>query len=482
VNEDITKAVETNSLLAELVALLEAHAETYPQQRTFRRVVSLVLGMWFTYGRRTVTQDLVALGLEAMDWSAWYRLFSRKRFDEEAAGRVLLQESLGHVDAHEPYVVGTDGVRIPRSSRTMPGTSWWPGLGMAPFRRGLQRAQRFVHGAWLTPLAEGYSRAVPLRFLPAFPASAVAAAEVATCREWEAGLAFVRWVRQELDAAGRMAQWLLWLADGSYDVNELWGDLPERCVLAVRTARNRALYALPAPSPVAASKGGRPPKYGERMPTPAEWGRMRQGWTTLTLGVRGKSRPVRYRVEGPYLCEGMAGHPLFLIVMGGHGYTVGKRRPKQKRVKPCYYLVNAQQHNGTWQLPLPIATLLTWLWQRWELEVAHREMKSEMGVGEIQCWGPCSAVLAVQWSVWCYALLIFAGYRTWGVRHGPPALGRWRTNARRWSISTLLRSVRASLWQNPEFRTVWLPSTDNWAKTDAWLALIFNAAVTSTRL
>jgi hypothetical protein len=109
-------------------------------------------------------------------------------------------------------------------------------------------------------------------------------------------------------------------------------------------------------------------------------------------------------------------------------------------------------------------------------------MKSEMGVGEIQCWGPCSAVLAVQWSVWCYALLIFAGYRTWGVRHGPPALGRWRTNARRWSISTLLRSVRASLWQNPEFRTVWLPSTDNWAKTDAWLALIFNAAVTSTRL
>jgi hypothetical protein len=482
VNEHTTKADEASSLAAVLVGLLRAHAGEYRQERTYRRVVSLVLGAWFANGRRTVTQELLALGLEALDWSAWYRLFSRGRFSEEAAGRVLLRESLAHVGAQEPYVVGTDGVRFPRSSRTMPGTSWWPGLGMAPFRRGLQRAQRFVHGAWLTPMAEGYSRAVPLRLLPAFPASAVAAAGVTTCREWEAGLAFVRWVRQEVDAAGRRDQPLLWLADGSYDVTELWGSLPDRCVLAVRTARNRALFALPAPSTTAAHKEGRPPKYGERMPTPAEWVRQRQGWTTVTLGVRGKSRPVRYRVEGPYLCEGMARHPLFLIVIGGHSYTVGKRRPKQKAVKPCYYLVNAQEQAGTWQLPLPITTLLTWLWQRWELEVAHREMKSEMGVGEIQCWGTHSAVLAVQWSVWCYALLIFAGYRTWGVRHGPPALGRWRTTARRWSIATLLRHLRASLWQNPEFRTVWLPSSDNWAKTDAWIALTFNAAATSTRL
>lgn len=477
-NEHTTEATGANSLMTELMALLEAHAKAYSQRRTFRRMVSLVLGMWFAYGRRTVTQDLLALGLGGMDWSAWYRLFSRERFDEEAAGRVLLRERLAQVAAEAPYVVGTDGVRIPRSSRTMPGTSWWPGLGMAPFRRGLQRAQRFVHGAWLTPLEEGYSRAVPLRFVPAFPASAVAAAEVATCREWEAGLAFVRWVRQELDAAGRMAQTLLWLADGSYDVTELWGKLPERCVLAVRTARNRALYALPTP----VSKVGRPAAYGERRPTPAAWLRLRQGWTTLTLCVRGKSRTVRYRVEGPYLCEGMAERPLFLIVIGGYSRKVGKRCPKTKYVKPCFYLVNAQQQDGHWQLPLPIITLLTWLWQRWELEVAHREMKSEMGVGEIQCWGERSAVVAVQWSVWCYALLIFAGYRTWGLRHGPPPLGRWRTNARRWSISTLLRNLRASLWQAPEFHALWLPSSDNWAKTDDWIALLLNAAVTSTRL
>ncbi len=76
------------------------------------------------------------------------------------------------------------------------------------FRKGIHRAQRFLHGAWLPPIEAGYTRALPLRFLPAFPAKARPAA-VPPCKEWEAGLAFIRWVRQELDAAGRATQRLL---------------------------------------------------------------------------------------------------------------------------------------------------------------------------------------------------------------------------------------------------------------------------------
>ncbi len=46
-------------------------------------------------------------------------------------------------------------------------------------------------------------------------------------------------------------------------------------------------------------------------------------------------------------------------------------------------------------MPLPIDTLLAWLWQRWELEVAHREMKSSFGVGEKQCWNPHATIASV---------------------------------------------------------------------------------------
>ena len=140
------------------------------------------------------------------------------------------------------------------------------------------------------------------------------------------------------------------------------------------------------------------------------------------------------------------------------------------------------QKDGTWQLPLPITTLLAWLWQRWELEVTHREMKSGLGVGEIQCWSQRGAVVSVQWSVWFYALLVLTGYRTWGLLHGPPALGRWRRNARRWSISTLLRGFRAELWGNAEFRACWSPSPDIWAEIDRWIQGRNNAVAAAARL
>jgi hypothetical protein len=54
----------------------------------------------------------------------------------------------------------------------------------------------------------GYSRAIPLRFLAAFPPKAKPA-HVQPQREWEAGLSFLHWVREGLDEAGREQQILL---------------------------------------------------------------------------------------------------------------------------------------------------------------------------------------------------------------------------------------------------------------------------------
>ena len=80
--------------------------------------------------------------------------------------------------------------------------------------------------------------------MPAFPAKAKPA-RVAAQTEGEAGLAFLDWTRQGLDQEGRKQQLLLALADGSFDTLNFWRGLPERTILAVRTARNRRLYYLP---------------------------------------------------------------------------------------------------------------------------------------------------------------------------------------------------------------------------------------------
>jgi hypothetical protein len=120
------------------------------------------------------------------DWSAWYRLFSRKRFEEEKLSNCLLEETLQEVVEEDPYCVALDSTVLHRSSLKMPGTSWLRDSRFSAFRPGIHRGQRFVHAAWLTPLEEGYSRAVPLRFLPAFPPKAIPAS-VPARTEWETG-------------------------------------------------------------------------------------------------------------------------------------------------------------------------------------------------------------------------------------------------------------------------------------------------------
>lgn len=464
-------------LLHNLLDLLERHRSGFRQARSYWRVVGLVLGELFNFGRHTVTQGLMALGLTDADWSGWYRLFSRGRYAEPRVAALLFQETVTHTAPTEPYVVGVDGVQIPRSSLKMPGTSWLKAPRTPVFKVGIHRAQRFLHGAWLTPLEAGYSRAVPLRFLPAFPPKAKPA-PVAPQREWEAGLTFLHWTRQELDAMGRRDQVVLALADGLYDTLNFWRGLPERTMLAVRTARNRRLYSLPEPT----TGPGRPPSYGALAPHPSEWLHRGLTWQHREILVRGRTILMKFQVLGPFVRDGLPERPLFLIVVKGMHRQVGKRKPRWQHRKPAFYLVSAQQHQGRWQLPLPIETVLAWLWQRWEVEVAHREMKSGFGVGEMQCWNPHASIASVQWSVWVYALLLLAAYRTWGLLNGPPVPTRWWSGAKRWSFNTLWRQYRQDCWRTPQFQACWTPSPANWLKKETFSRGLSNAVNAAVRI
>jgi hypothetical protein len=60
---------QNNELIKNLAELLAAHRVLFGQARVYERVV---------------------LGLNERDWSAWYRLFSQERFDEEAAAEVMV--------------------------------------------------------------------------------------------------------------------------------------------------------------------------------------------------------------------------------------------------------------------------------------------------------------------------------------------------------------------------------------------------------
>jgi hypothetical protein len=470
----MTTIPQNPELLKHLFALLEASREVFGQERVYVRATALVLGEIMACARHTVTQLLMVLGLTEADWSAWYRLFSAGRFDAERASEILVAESLAHVAADEVYVVVGDGTQTPRSSRKIEGTGWLRNLRTPPFMVGIHHAQRWFNGSWLVPEEKGYSRAIPLRWMPAFTSKSTRQ-HYAACKEWEAAVAFLTWLRQQLARLGRPMQQVLMVGDGSYDTLGLWRQLPPGVILLARSAKNRALYHLPGPQ----TGRGRRRKYGDRAPTPQAFWCLRKGWRHLTLTIRGNPRQLQYRVEGPFLRQGAPDRPLFLVIVRG------KKRHRNGRLirrQPLPFLVNAVQNDqGDWVLPLPVETLLFWAWQRWEIEVCHRELKSSFGLGDKQCFNPQAAVAAVQWSAWVYSLLLLAAYRTWGLCGGPAVPTRWWRGAGRWSFNTLWRSYRAALWGAHAFQPLWSPIPGNWPEKEATVQAMTNAMYGSVR-
>jgi hypothetical protein len=285
-------------LLGALWRLLQEHRPAFRQERPFLRAQALIFGHLFSFARHTITQALVALGLVEDDWSAFYRLFGVPgRLDYEALSGCFFRQTLEHIAPKEPYVAVVDGVQVPRSSHKMPGTSWLKHPRTPPFMPGPHRAQRFLHLAALLPKSEeGYSRALPLRWEPAFPEKAVAAEGFEPKKQWEAALEALRWLRARLDEAGREGQRVLMLGDGDFSVAEFRARVPEGVVLVTRCAKTRALYELPEEpddeqqqqQQQQRKRRGRRRKYGDRARRPDEWLEERRGWRRAELEVRGR--------------------------------------------------------------------------------------------------------------------------------------------------------------------------------------------------
>jgi hypothetical protein len=459
---------QNDELLKHLFGLLQAHRGIFKQERVYQRVVGLVVGELFVFARHTVTQLLMALGMTGQDWSAMYRIFSRGLFDYEAASQVVFGETLKHVREKDVYVVAGDGTQTPRSSRKLEGVGWLRNLRTPPFKVGIHLAQRWFNGSWLLPREQGYSRALPLRWLPAFTEKSKPQAH-AVCKEWEAAVQFLNWVRGQLTLAGRDEQTVLMVGDGHYDNIQLWQRLPSKVILLARSAKNRVLWHLPDPQ----AHGNR--KYGERALTPQQVWQERRDWHQVKIHVRGKLRHLQVKVQGPFVRQSAAHVPLFLMVVRG------KHNARTRR-EPLPFLVNAAQDaRGQWSMPLPLDTLLFWAWQRWEVEVCHRELKSNFGLGNKQCFNPTAAVLSVQWSAWVYSLLLLAGYRTWNLTGAPAVPTRWWRGSSRWSLNTLWRAYRAAFWGQHDFHPLCTPSPTDWGEKEMLLLALRNAVFAAAR-
>ena len=460
-------------LLDHFCSLVAASRPASVSQRIWLRVLVVTLGNLLALGRHTLSQVLVAIGASHQDWTAWYRLFNRARFTGEAGRLLILRELLAGYAPAAPLAVVVDGTQLPRSSWRFPGVGATRAPRCPVWRPGVHLAQRveLVSGL-VAPSARGYSRAVPISATVLRTARTRAFGSVPEQTECAAAVALLAGVRADLATMGEDDRRMLVLGDGAYSTAPVLRALPERTILLARCARNRALFALPEAGP---PHRGRRRCYGPQGPTPQAQLTTGPRSHACPLVVRGRPITPRVKVTGPWLVKPVPDRPCFLLVVAG--VDRGRGTTRRQRA-PHFFLVTADRDaSGRPVLPLPVAELLAWCWQRWEVEVMHRELKSSCGLGDQQAWSEHGAPTTLEWALWSYALLILTGVAVWGIGPppGPDLAGWWHPP--RWSVGRLLQAVRAECWQREPLTAVRPRFPDDWLTNATWIATREHAAL-----
>jgi hypothetical protein len=437
------------SLLAAFLAIAQDWRSVFPQERTFERAVRQALGSLVCLGRRCLSRIIWVIGGQQRSWSAEYFLHSRCRWEPQQLFQPILKRALAFCP-QRLVGVALDDTRLRKSGRSIPQAFYQRDPLSPPFHVNLTLGLRFLQASLLLPLHRTTSsgaRALPIRFeevsrvkRPGKRATEEMKKQYRQAvKQHNLSRSFVamgRQLRQELDQAGGSGKILVLAGDGSFCNRTCFSEIPERSVLLVR-ARKDAKLCFRAP-------GDSRRFYGLEKFTPEQ---VRQDdsrdWKTTKIFYGGKRRKIRYKeVADVYWQRGAKQRPLRLIVIAPTPYRKSQSRRLYYR-DPAYLLTS--------DLRSPIKQLLQIYFDRWQIEVNHREEKDTLGVGQAQLWNvtavPKQPVLAVA----AYSALLLASLQAFGVERGTAyaELPKWRRNARRPSCLDLITLLRKEMAQQP---------------------------------
>jgi len=438
------------NLLAAFLDIVHPWRDVFPQQRTCRRAMRQALGSLVCLGRRCLTRILWTNGGHQRSWSAEYFLHARCQWEPQHLFRPILKQALAWCP-QRLVGVALDDTKLRKTGRSISQAFYQRDPLSPPFHLNLVLGLRFLQASLLVPLYRNSSvgtRALPIRFqeVSRIKRPGKKATEEDQQRYRQAvkqhnlSRSFVgmgRQLRQELDLAGGQDKILVLTADGSFCNRTCFGDIPDRSVLLVR-ARKDAKLCLAAPA-------GSRRFYGVEKFTPEE---VRQDkdrpWKTTKIFYGGKRRKIRYKATAPvHWQRGARKLPLRLIVVAPTPY----RKSKSKRLyyRDSAYLLTSDLHSS-------IKQLLQIYFDRWQIEVNHREEKDTLGVGQAQLWNvhsvPKQPVLAVA----AYSALLLASLKAFGAERGQAyaELPKWRRRARRPSCLDLITLLRKEMTEQPQ--------------------------------
>jgi hypothetical protein len=438
------------TLLEAFIAIVGAWRAAFPQERSHLRAVRQALGLLACLGRRTLSRIIWSNGGQHRDWRADYFLHSRCRWDPQQLFAPILRQALAWCRSR--YVgVAVDDTRVRKTGRSILQAFYQRDPMSPPFHVNLMLGLRFLQASLLLPLyrvAAVGCRALPIRFEDA--SLVKRPSRRASAEEWHSyrlaarahslSSQFVRMmgaVRAALDAAGGTLKILVLAVDGSFCNRTVFGALLARVEILAR-ARKDAILCRRAP---ACSR-----RFYEREKFTPDQVRRNEAlaWKKTTLFYGGRWRKVRYKDLAEVYWQGGARRcPLRLLVVAPTPY----RKRNSGRLyyrKPGYLLTTA--------LAAPARTLLQIYFDRWQIEVNHREEKDTLGVGQAQLWNVQAVPKQPALAVASYSALLLASLLAFGAGRGKAyaALPRWRRNAKRPSCLDLITLLRREMAEHPE--------------------------------
>jgi len=435
-------------LLATFLDILQDWQRAFPRTRSWRRAVAQALGLLTAFGRRTVSRAIWAQGRQHCDWSADYKLHARVQWQAADLFQPILQRALPLCKGR--YVaLAIDDTRLRKTGLHIPHVAYGRDPMSPKFRFNLMLGLRFLHVSVLVPLyrhTKMSPRALPVRFEEAPPLKKPR--RKASAEEWAAFRAaskqqnlstrsvdLIAGLRRAVDQAHSRLKKILIVGDNSFCNRTLFTAVFDRVELIARARRDIRL-CRPAPA-------GSRSRYGTEKFTPEQVRQdQRIQWKKARIFYGGQWRQIRYKqVSGVLWQNGARLRPLRLFAIAPIPYYVPGRGRNHYR-QPAYLLTTDLQ--GT------ARELLQPYFDRWQIEVNHRELKDTLGVGQAQLRSAKSVPRQPAFAVAAYSALMLAGLIAFGPERGShyAALPRWRPRAHRPSCLDLLTLLRKEMVAN----------------------------------